>query len=678
MSALTELRLSLLSNGYVPLPAKGKRVLLDSWSTLPVDRKTVIAWEPRYPGWRNTGTRTPGLDADIRNPEAAEAVRLAINDWIGDRGVILRRIGEAPKFLVPFRVAVPFTKILCELRAPNGAESKLEFLCAGQQFIAAGVHPDTRKPYRWCDGLDLTNTPCKDLPAIDAAEAGELMSNLSDLLVEKFGYVLISNNSPEAVPEAGPAAPSRPDYAVQLGAAKSGADVNNAQSKRILSLLNRAEHPDDVEETVLSETMGSRVWSALSYTEKREVAAIRARIRSSLRRLNSEYNPDVATLPNWLNGDFHVEFCRIVAAGGRPALTRPGHVCKVIDTKPKPAGANARAIPLTMSEWLARKFPPRDELMGAWLTTTSRLLLSADTGIGKTSLVLAILIGMAAGRSFLHWKCRRISRVLFIDGEMSGEWLQVMLQDAQRRIGLVADNLCCLSSEDYPGMPPFNTKEGFAFLRGYIDQHGPFDLIGFDNIMSLSIGNPKDPEAWQAMLDLIAWLSRARVGQLWVNHTGHDTTRGYGDKAKGWRMTSIIHMDQVERPDTDVSFELKFTKARERNPSNRADFQPVKIALVRDAWTCDATGRPRMPIKPGSAEDSVNRLLIELATSDQAIETDGTLKVVSTPLWRDASIDRGYCSGPTRKNAETAFYKVRARLVNGGHVRCEGDYSWPI
>ena len=586
MNVATELRLKLLASGITPLPStRSKEVFLLGWTTKSVDEAEVRSWESN-PDWPSSSCRTtdhPCLDIDIKDEAAASACEQLVRDRFDGQGALLVRFGLAPKRLIPFCTAAPFPKRVMCYAAPNGERHKIEFLGDGQQAVFYGYHEGAQRDYRWHADRDPLKVPPREWVSITEVEADELLTEIDELLTEQFGYERVLQTAPTAAlvcPH-----PGGTDYSENLLSAASGADVNSAQSKRILSLLNRGEHPDDVEQIVGSETLSAKAWDARTWTEKKEVAFIRRRIRSALRKLNSEYRPDVATIPGWLHEAFHVEWCRIAAFGGHPALTRSGHTCMVVDTKPTPAGANVRAIPLTMSEWLARKFPPRDELMGACFTTTSRSLLSADTGLGKTSLVLAIKIGMAAGRDFLHWKCHRPSWVLFIDGEMSGEWLQVMLQDAQRRIGIITDNLCCLSGEDYPGMPPLNTKEGFAFLRGYIEEHGPFDFISFDNIISLSIGNPKDPEAWQAMLELIAWLSRSRVGQLWVNHTGHDTTRGYGDKAKGWRMTSIIHMDKIEHPGTDVSFELKFEKARERNPSNRADFQPVKIALVRDKWT---------------------------------------------------------------------------------------------
>jgi hypothetical protein len=36
-------------------------------------------------------------------------------------------------------------------------------------------------------------------------------------------------------------------------------------------------------------------------------------------------------------------------------------------------------------------------------------------------------------------------------------------------------------------------------------------------------------------------------------------------------------METIERPEADIAFSLKFTKARERTPDNRADFEAAVI-----------------------------------------------------------------------------------------------------
>ena len=50
-------------------------------------------------------------------------------------------------------------------------------------------------------------------------------------------------------------------------------------------------------------------------------------------------------------------------------------------------------------------------------------------------------------------------------------------------------------------------------------------------------------------------------------------------------MDTVILMERVDVPGADLSFSLKFTKARERTPENRADFEPVTMSLRDDKST---------------------------------------------------------------------------------------------
>jgi putative DNA primase/helicase len=70
-----------------------------------------------------------------------------------DRGEWMRRTGQAPKTGFLFRLpdAIKKTEVAVAPtgHAPQGKAEKVEVLCDGQQFIAFGIHPDTRQPYHW-------------------------------------------------------------------------------------------------------------------------------------------------------------------------------------------------------------------------------------------------------------------------------------------------------------------------------------------------------------------------------------------------------------------------------------------------------------------------------------------------------------------------------------------------
>jgi hypothetical protein len=79
-------------------------------------------------------------------------------------------------------------------------------------------------------------------------------------------------------------------------------------------------------------------------------------------------------------------------------------------------------------------------------------------------------------------------------------------------------------------------------------------------------------------------LTRQRIAQLWFHHTGHDESHGYGSKAREWQMDTVAMMESVKDETSDLCFSLKFTKARERSPGNRADFEQIIVKLVDDEW----------------------------------------------------------------------------------------------
>ena len=51
---------------------------------------------------------------------------------------------------------------------------KIELLCDGQQLVAFGIHPDTRKPYRWIGG-EPGEVGRDQLPQLAETEAQDLV-----------------------------------------------------------------------------------------------------------------------------------------------------------------------------------------------------------------------------------------------------------------------------------------------------------------------------------------------------------------------------------------------------------------------------------------------------------------------------------------------------------------------
>jgi hypothetical protein len=185
---ITEHRLALRTADFDPLPDDGKECHLIGWPTKTNINDTEIRSWKSLPASRNTGILckfTPAFDVDIINADAADAVEELIRQQLSIQPLI--RTGLPPKRLIPFRTDKPFTKITAKLIAADGTSQKLEWLGDGQQFVAFGIHPDTKQPYTWRGGEPGSVKRC-DLPEIDEQSARSLIDAAADLLVARFGY----------------------------------------------------------------------------------------------------------------------------------------------------------------------------------------------------------------------------------------------------------------------------------------------------------------------------------------------------------------------------------------------------------------------------------------------------------------------------------------------------------
>lgn len=332
--------------------------------------------------------------------------------------------------------------------------------------------------------------------------------------------------------------------------------------------------------------------------------------------------------------------------------------------------------PLTAEEWRERDLPAPDFVLGSVLTTTTRMLLTAATGLGKSMFAMAMAQRLAGGVPFLHWRAHRPVKTLYIDGEMARRLLKERVFAEEPRHSASLDDLHILSREDVQGFQPLNTPAGQVWLLNLIEHFG-IEFVIFDNIMSLTLGDQKDPLVWQQTLPFAMALTRRSVGQLWIHHTGHDAGKGYGDKSREWQMDTVAHLEAVEREDTDVSFILKFPKARERTPDTRADFQDVKIALVNDRWegSLEARHAEPMPISPG-IQKALDALFNVLA-GDAVTMLPGNRRAVHRDDWTAECNARGLIDLEGKAaSARTLMNRFRKELVDANRIACEGPLQW--
>jgi hypothetical protein len=139
-------------------------------------------------------------------------------------------------------------------------------------------------------------------------------------------------------------------------------------------------------------------------------------------------------------------------------------------------------------------------------------------------------------------------------------------------------------------------------------------------------------------------------------------------------MDTVLHLDEVKRPDADVSFQITFRKARERTPATCADFANARVALVNDRWTSQAAN--------GSRKSNVPPLTKKFcdALGNATIDTSAT-KMFNCPTasieeWRAECFKIGLLDGVKRHSARTLFSKHKRDLIAANWIASNETMVW--
>ena len=341
---------------------------------------------------------------------------------------------------------------------------------------------------------------------------------------------------------------------------------------------------------------------------------------------------------------------------------------------------------LLVGSWLMRDIPPRDYLLGSVFSTTSRWLMFGETGVGKSLLAGDIGGAVASGSPFLDWDGRRRARVMYLDGEMP-------IEVFKERMGLIAHRY----GDDIPlygynrddlgdgQMPPLNEEEGEKWLIKEIEAIKP-DLIIFDSIMCLLNGVMGEEESWGPVKHLVRRITSRKIGQLWLHHTGHDGTKGYGTKTREWEMDTVVRLAFAD--DNREAVSMEFRKARLRTPANFDQFKARTLSRGVDGWASDA-----MSGKPMDGRRSAEVIKLKHAITDaydrlvDAVEKtpgfdDQPVKKIEIDRLRDEVKRRGFLdtkeTGGLTGGARMLFMRAKTDLIASGRYIENDGLFWKL
>lgn len=204
--ALASVGVSLSENGYevIHVSYAKKGPTYKGWERIATDPNTVKRWIGEGKGQCNVGIRTkhtPAVDIDILDAELSAE----INAWCQQNiGFAPTRVGRAPKQLLVYYAKRPFTKRVITVISPEKVKQKVEILGDGQQFIAYGVHEDTKKPYKWTSERQLTDLETWELSEISLNQVESLFDAVERMckargwtIAQRSGKDMQDNGDPQ-------------------------------------------------------------------------------------------------------------------------------------------------------------------------------------------------------------------------------------------------------------------------------------------------------------------------------------------------------------------------------------------------------------------------------------------------------------------------------------------------
>ena len=182
----------LVQNGYeiVPIKPGAKAPSLSGWQNIRATCADVDKWS-------SNGHRDGGIGILCRNVVAIDidCYTVSLNhmllDWLKTNvGAGPIRVGQKPKCIMVLAVDEPMTKLRsAEFEDPAGNRNAVEILATGQQFVAYGIHPSTKKEYSW-PLSHLADTPRDKLPKITRAQAEAFIAHFETLAGQR-GWELV-------------------------------------------------------------------------------------------------------------------------------------------------------------------------------------------------------------------------------------------------------------------------------------------------------------------------------------------------------------------------------------------------------------------------------------------------------------------------------------------------------
>lgn len=458
---------ALTQTGKVPSmydPLRGVRGIA-RWTSKITTQQEVARWarEPDY-GICVQTRNMRALDVDISDPATSSNVRALILTTLGYR-LPERSRANSGKFLLAFFLCGEYSKRV--IKTEHGA---IEFLAAGQQFVACGTHPSGAR-YDWGD----QTAPSEDIPVLTPEE------------FESLWVVLVN------------------EYATSTAMA--------APSVKIAKLASTSADPVVAKLEVLSQAADGRLDIVCPFAAGHSTP--------NTPSSTSYYPPHTG---GYVNGHFHCLHASCADRSDEDFLQAIGVSTMADGFEDVSAGVAPNAPRFTPIQ--AANFAhhaPQNWFVKGVLPRAEIAVVYGPSGSGKSFWALDISMTIAQGALWVGYASRK-GRVVYIAAEgVSGARKRFEAYAIAHGVSLSALDIYVI-----PDAPNFMRAGDSLELIKCLKALGGVDLVVVDTWAQTTVGGDENSGR-----DLALALSHCRAVQqavgatfLIVHHSGKDATKG--------------------------------------------------------------------------------------------------------------------------------------------------------
>ena len=138
-------------------------------------------------------------------------------------------------------------------------------------------------------------------------------------------------------------------------------------------------------------------------------------------------------------------------------------------------------------------------------------------------------------------------------------------------------------------------------------------------------------------------------------------------------MDVVGHLEKLDRPNTDVAFQFRFTKARDRTPENRSEFADVNIMLIDEKWEWKPAQQTQTKLKNISATAAKFLEVLSETISNGEMKLDG-YPATYLDYWQRRCTKRGLLDGG--KPASSGACSRNTKRSSWSPKECSSMATW--